>query len=175
MRDERLKLVLIPHPSSLNTTMSYRHIEQITERRGEKIALFLTAENAAGMMLAALPVYLISSNMPFWLRLIALALAAALGVVATLDVGGMALYERVIWRARGLIRRRLLGRRITPEHLAGAARPARRERVFRAGGPIRIARGIETHPQRVSRTVPDKAMVDDESDSGAADADPSIE
>lgn len=151
--------------------MSYHHIEQITERKGEKIALFLTAENAAGMMLVALPVYLISSGMPFWLRLIALATAAALGVVATLDVGGMALYERVIWRARGLIRRRLLGRRITPEMLAGAARPARRERVLRAGGPIRIAHEMEGYPTRAGSVAPGEARNANRAHIGAIDAD----
>jgi hypothetical protein len=120
--------------------MPYQHIEQITERKGEKIALFLTAENAAGLMLAALPVYLISSSLPFWLRMIAMAGAALLGIVATLDVGGLALYERVVWRVRGLIRQRVMGRRVTPEQLAGAAIATRRERALRAGGPVQIVR-----------------------------------
>jgi hypothetical protein len=123
------------------------------------------------MMLAALPVYLVSGGMPFWLRMIALATAAALGVVATLDIGGMALYERLIWRMRGLIRRRLMGRRITPAHLAGAARPARRERVLRAGGPIRIAHEIEGYPTSAGRTASGTALFANTSHTGASDAD----
>ena len=35
--------------------MSYQHIEEIQSRRSEKIALFLTVENAAGLIIAASP------------------------------------------------------------------------------------------------------------------------
>lgn len=128
--------------------MPYQHIEQITERKGEKIALFLTAENAAGLMLAALPVYLITGGLPFWLRAVALGLAAILGVVATLDIGGLALYERVVWRVRGLIRQRVSGRTVRPEQLAGATPATRRERALRAGGPIQIVRRARQGEQR---------------------------
>lgn len=128
--------------------MPYQHIEQITERKGEKIALFLTAENAAGLMLATLPVYLVTGGLPFWLRAVALGLAALLGVVATLDIGGLALYERVVWRARGLIRQRVSGRTVRPEQLAGATPATRRERALRAGGPIQIVRRAGRGEQR---------------------------
>src|SRR5688500_16942950 len=107
--------------------MPYQHIEQITERKGEKIAMFLTLENATGMIITAMPVYIVTGAMPFVLRVMLMAAAATLGIVATLDIGGMPLYERVLWRVRGVLRQRVNGRRITPEQLVGAAAAVRHE------------------------------------------------
>src|SRR5215210_2586522 len=46
--------------------------------------------------------------------------AGEVGVLATLEVGGLAFYERVTWAVRGTIARRATGERITPEQLIGA-------------------------------------------------------
>jgi hypothetical protein len=118
--------------------MAYDHIEQITERRGEKVALFLTIENATGIIVCAMPIYIATGTMPFGLRIALIGVAAALGLVLTLDIGGLPLYARLLWRVRGLLRMHINGRRITPEQLSGTATILRPHRAIRAGGPIRM-------------------------------------
>ncbi|HEX9373273.1 MAG TPA: hypothetical protein VF897_19835 [Roseiflexaceae bacterium] len=118
--------------------MPYQHIEEIQSRRGEKIALFLTIENAMGLILAAFPAYLISVAMPFVLRILIVGAAALLGVLATLDVGGMAFYERLAWRVRGYLRQRMSSTTITPEQIAGGAPAVRRDRPLPVGGPVQL-------------------------------------
>ena len=108
--------------------MAYEQLEQISARKGEKIAAFLTIENAAGLLLTVLPAYLLSGSLPLLLRALVLGAAAALGIGATLEFRGLALYERLLWRGRGLLRVRLQSRRITPEQLVGAPRSVRADR-----------------------------------------------
>lgn len=100
--------------------MSYEHIEQIRDRADEKVALFLTAHNMLGLVIGALPPYLLTQHMPFALRAVLIIGLGTLGVIATLDVGGLPLYGRLAWRVRGAIRARSEGRRVTPELLQGA-------------------------------------------------------
>jgi hypothetical protein len=119
--------------------MAYEQIEQISARKGEKVAAFLTIENAAGLIVTALPAYLLSGGLPFLLRAIVLVAAAALGVLATLEIGGLALYERLLWRGRGVLRTRFRGRRLTPEQFVGALRTLRQDRPLRLAGPVQIA------------------------------------
>lgn len=116
--------------------MPYDHLEEILSRKGEKIAMFLTLENAFGLILVAFPAYLVSAAMPFVLRVLIVLTAATLGVLATLELGGMTFYERVLWSCRGLFRRRLQGERITPTQLIGAA-VVHADRPLLRGGPIR--------------------------------------
>lgn len=120
--------------------MPYDHLEEIQSRKGEKIAMFLTLENAFGLILVAFPAYLISAGMPFVLRVLIVVTAAILGVAATLDLGGLTFYERVIWSVRGAFRRRLQGDRITPVQLVGAAVIAHADRPLPRGGPVRRRR-----------------------------------
>lgn len=117
--------------------MPYEQLEEIQGRRGEKIAMFLTLENAFGLILVAFPAYLVSAGMPFLLRVLIVIMAAALGVAATLDVGGLPFYERTLWSLRGLFRRRISGERVTPMQLSGAAVVVRADRPLPRGGPIR--------------------------------------
>jgi hypothetical protein len=118
--------------------MPYQHIEDILSRKGEKIAMFLTIENAVGLILAAFPAYLATAALPFLLRVLIVALAGAIGIIATLDVGGMALYERIAWRVRGELRCRVQPAPITPERLVGAAAALRRDRPLPVGGPVQL-------------------------------------
>lgn len=117
--------------------MPYDQLEEIQSRRGEKIAMFLTLENAFGLILGAFPAYIISAGMPFVLRVLIVLAAAALGVALTLDVGGMSFYERTLWSLRGLLRRRLHGDAVRPADLLGAAVTVQADRPLPRGGPIR--------------------------------------
>jgi hypothetical protein len=134
--------------------MPYHQIEELRSRKNEKIAMFLTAENAIGLILAGFPAYASTAELPLVLRIPIVGVAAVLGVAITLDVGGLAFYERVLWRIRGALRQRISGARITPEQLAGAATSSRIDRPLRAGGPIRIVREhpASVHPARRSPT-----------------------
>ena len=77
--------------------MAYHQLEDLTSRKREKVALFLTAENMAGLLAVALPCYLGTAHVELWLRIPILITAAALGVALTSEVQGLALYERVLW------------------------------------------------------------------------------
>lgn len=138
--------------------MPYHHIEQIHERKGEKVALMLTAENMAGLVVGALPLYLLTSDLPFWLRAVILLLGGLLGVIATLEIGGLTPAARFTWLIRGLLRMRLHGARIIPEQLPGAAPIRRPARALRARGPIQVApaRGLAANRMAAteSSTIP---------------------
>lgn len=100
--------------------MSYEHIEQIRDRADEKVALFLTAHNMLGLVIGAMPTYLLTQQMPFLVRAALILGLGTLGVIATLDVGGLPLYARLLWRIRGVLRTRSEGRRVSAEVLQGA-------------------------------------------------------
>src|SRR2546423_11675544 len=117
--------------------MPHDMIDEIQSRKGEKVALFLTFENAAGLILGVLPAFILSGALPWWLRILTVLAAGAVGVLATLEVGGLAFYERLIWAVRGTIAKRAAGDRITPEQLVGARAVGRRDRALPIDGPIR--------------------------------------
>lgn len=126
--------------------MSYEHIEEIQGRKGEKIAAFLTLENAMGLVLGALPTCVATSAMPFLLHMLIVLAAAGLGIVLTLDLGGMAGYEWIVWRVRGLLRLRIQSPMITPEQLAGAAVVVRAGRPLSIGGPVQLRDDVYSRP-----------------------------
>ena len=107
--------------------MPHQMIDEIQSRKGEKVALFLTFENAAGLILGVLPAFILSGAMPWWLRILLVLAAGIVGVLATLEVGGLAFYERVTWAVRGAIATRAQGDQITPEQLIGAPVVGRRD------------------------------------------------
>lgn len=99
--------------------MAYQQLEEIRSRKREKVALFLTAENMGGLLLATLPVYLATAQFQsFVLRVVLLVMAAVLGVAVTLEYGGLALYERILWRIRGFMRVQTAGSVLTPEQFS---------------------------------------------------------
>src|SRR3954468_9236699 len=100
--------------------MAYRMLEELQNRRKEKVAIFLTFENIVGLIIVFFPVFLGSSAFPLLIRAPLCIGAAILSVMATLDVHGLPLYEQVLWRVRGYLRLRTQGQVITPEHLTGA-------------------------------------------------------
>jgi hypothetical protein len=120
----------------MECAMAYLQLEELTSRKGEKILLFLTAENMAGVALTTLPVYVLTTSSPFLLRLLLLLGATAVGFVATWELGGLALYERVLWQLRGLLRRRMGGSQLTPEQLLGGRMAVDLTPPLRLDGPI---------------------------------------
>lgn len=100
--------------------MSYRTIEQITSRGYEKVASFLTQlqffGTALGVLVGAGLMTVIHHAI---LSTTLLVLLAALGYLLTTEMDGMAPYERLVWRLRGLTRGALQGRVITPDDLPG--------------------------------------------------------
>src|SRR6185436_3040283 len=121
--------------------MSHQMIEEIQSRRGEKVALFLTIHNAAGLILGAVPGFLLTfRTLPWYLSFLITISAGALGFVATLEVGGMAMYERAVWWVRGVLKQRLSSGRITPEEISGARVMGQRDTALALGGAVRLVR-----------------------------------
>jgi hypothetical protein len=116
--------------------MAYRMLEELQNRRKEKVAIFLTFENIVGLIIVFFPVFLGSSAFPLLIRAPLCIGAAILGVMATLDMHGLPLYEQVVWRVRGYLRLRTQGKVITPEHLTGAVMLDAPDRPLPVGGPI---------------------------------------
>ena len=133
--------------------MPHEMIDEIQSRKGEKVALFLTFENAAGLILGVLPAFILSGALAWWLRILIVLAAGAVGVLATLEVGGLAFYERLAWAVRGTIAKRAAGDRITPEQLVGARAVGRRDRALPIDGPIRAVTMRHGAPGQRSRTT----------------------
>ena len=120
--------------------MPYPQLEELCSRKREKVALFLTAENMAGVFAVALPAYLGTLHTTFWLRLLILLAALVLGIALTSEINGLAFYERVLWRLRGWVRRRASGATLQPAEFT-AVPLVQGDRALPAGGPVRRATG----------------------------------
>jgi hypothetical protein len=118
--------------------MPYRMLEELQNRKKEKVAIFLTFENIVGLIVVFFPVFLGTSAFPLFVRGPLCIGAALLGVAATLDVHGLPLYEQLLWRVRGYLRLRTQTSIITPQDLTGAIVADAPERALPVGGPIHI-------------------------------------
>jgi hypothetical protein len=127
---------LAPLTRERMTGMAYRMLEELQNRRKEKVAIFLTFENIVGLIIVFFPVFLGSSAFPLIIRAPLCIGAAILGVTATLDMHGLPIYEHLLWRARGFLRLRTQGQVITPDHLTGAVLHDTPDRPLPVGGPI---------------------------------------
>ena len=116
--------------------MPYLQLEELTSRRREKVALFLTAENMAGIFAIGLPAYSATLQTTLWLRILIVIAAAVLGVALTSDINGMAFYERVLWRTRGRARQRMVGAVLRPAEFT-AVPVVQGDRALPLGGPLR--------------------------------------
>lgn len=126
--------------------MTYQQLEEIRSRKREKVALFLTAENMGGLLIATLPVYIATAQFQsFALRSVLLIMAAVFGVAVTLEVAGLPMYERVLWRVRGLMRVRMSGAVLTPDQFSPTpvAAPVQ---ILPVDGPIRIVPAAHATP-----------------------------
>ena len=116
--------------------MSYRMLEELQNRRKEKVAVFLTFETSVGLSAEFFPVFLGSTALPLLVRGPLCVGAAALGVALTIEIHGLALYEQLLWRVRGALRLRMHGDIITPDDLAGAIPPDVPEHPLALDGPV---------------------------------------
>lgn len=116
--------------------MPYTPISNLS-RRGEKLAPFITVQNAVGMVALGGFGWLAASPFPGFLRFLAMALFAAVGYLVTVDMRGMSMYERVLWRLRGQFRRLLHGNVISPDDLPGTIIQAKIP-VARRDGMVRL-------------------------------------
>jgi hypothetical protein len=116
--------------------MAYRMLEELQNRRKEKVAIFLTFENIVGLIIVFFPVFLATSAFPLLIRGPLCIGAAILGVTATLDIHGLPIYEQLLWRVRGYLRLRTQGQIITPDDLTGAIMLDAPDRPLPVGGPI---------------------------------------
>jgi hypothetical protein len=118
--------------------MPARIIEELTSRKKEKIAAFLTFESIVAVILAFMPIFMISSTWPVLTR-VPLCLAAALaGYICTVEFQGMPLYEHVLWTVRGLFRLKTQGNRVVPNDLPGAIPTPNEDRVIVVNGAIEL-------------------------------------
>lgn len=127
----------------------YQQIEELRSRGGEKVALFLTAANMGGMMICVLPMFLLTVDAPVVVRIALLLLAAFTGYSVTLEVRGLALYERLLWSGRGVLRRRVQHGRITPDMFPGTMTRVFAEQPIIIGGPITIVHTSKHRRERL--------------------------
>jgi hypothetical protein len=118
--------------------MSHQLIDELQSRSGEKVAPFLTMQRATGLIIGVAPTFLISFRSAWWLCLILTAVGAVLGLLATAELRGMVLYERVIADLRGRIAARLHPQRITPAELSGARQIGQRDAAIPLDGAVRV-------------------------------------
>ncbi len=119
--------------------MPYQMIEQLRSRRGEKVAAFMTVENAVGMSVLAGP-FFVMNELPILARVVLIVFSATLGYLITQESRGMMLCERVLWRLRGEFRLLLRGRTLAPSDLAGTRRVAVEHRAVARGGIVQKSR-----------------------------------
>ena len=144
--------------------MPARIIEELASRKKEKIATFLTFESIVAVLVAFMPIFMISAQWPLLTRVPLCAAAAVAGYIATVEFRGLPLYEHVLWSARGLFRLRTQGARVAPEDLPGAIPAPDQDRVIAASGPIEL---VQRHAAALPRPAivlvqrPDEQGLDD--------------
>src|SRR5690349_8253101 len=125
--------------------MAYRMLEELQNRRKEKVAIFLTFENIVGLIIVFFPVFLGTSAFPLLIRGPLCIGAAILGVMVTLDVHGLPIYEQLLWRARlPAVTNAGSGHHARPAHRRGHAQCTRSPAATRRpdhGGRARAAAG----------------------------------
>src|SRR3712207_6474153 len=98
--------------------MPYDQIEELQSRRNEKVILFLTFEAVIAALAGGGLAYLVTGALPSILRLVVCLLVAGAGVALTIEMGGLPLYQRVLWWLRGSVRELREGRIIHPDALS---------------------------------------------------------
>jgi hypothetical protein len=118
--------------------MPARIIEELTSRKKEKIATFLTFESIVAVLIGFMPMFMLTSTWPPLSRVPLCAASAVAGYIATVDFHGLPLYEHVMWTARGLFRLQVHGNRVVPEELPGSIPNPEQDRVIVIGSSIEV-------------------------------------
>jgi hypothetical protein len=118
--------------------MPARIIEELTSRKKEKIATFLTFESIVAIILGFMPIFIVSGSWPLLTRVPLCLVGALAGYICTLEFQGLPLYEHALWTARGLFRLKTQGNRIGPEDLPGAIPAPDQDRVIVVSGLIEL-------------------------------------
>lgn len=129
--------------------MPARIIEELTSRKKEKIAAFLTFESIVAVILGFMPIFMLSSTWPLLTRVPLCLLGALAGYLCTVELHGMPLYEHALWTARGLFRLKTQGNRVLPEDLPGAIPTPNADRVIVISGAIALVQrevGAQARP-----------------------------
>lgn len=117
--------------------MPHEMINEIVVQKGQKVAIFLTVENTTGLIIGGVIPFLITFlTTPWYLCLIITITGLILGFLATVDIGGMAMYERCAWWMRGAITQRQ-AQRVLPEDLVGGRAVGQRDAAIPLDGPVR--------------------------------------
>src|SRR5258707_12496041 len=78
--------------------------------------------------------------MPWSLCFLITITAGGVGLLATIEIGGMAFYERMVWWVRGYLKERIGTHRIIPEEITGGRAVGQRDAAIPLGGPGRLVR-----------------------------------
>ena len=130
--------------------MPYESIEQIQTRGYEKIAQFLTVQQLFGVIALLLPGIAVTTNMDGLMRFVVLALCVVLGYLLATDVRGMAPYQRLFWRLRGVVSMAVRGRTLEATDLPGTVSDVQIP-IQQSGGSIRRVRSADLAPLPVAR------------------------
>ncbi|MEI8166277.1 MAG: hypothetical protein WCG26_07855 [Chloroflexales bacterium] len=98
--------------------MPYVPISNLS-RRGEKVAPFVSIQNAVGMVIMGALGWSATGMLPVLPRTAVVLMLMVNGYMMTVDVRGMSFYERRLWQLRGIVRSLLRGREIRPDDLPG--------------------------------------------------------
>lgn len=139
--------------------MAYESVERLLSRRGEKVAAFMTVENAVGMAVLAGPFFALG-DLPLLLRALAILLAAVLGFLITAETNGMMFCERVLWRLRGEARLLVRGRTLKPDDLPGTRTLAHGHRAVAHNGIVKKSRRVRAPSAAATPSLMEAARAD---------------
>ena len=118
--------------------MPYDQIEELQSRRNEKVILFLTFEAVIAALAGGGLAYLVTGALPSILRLVVCLAVAGAGVALTVELGGLPLYQRLLWWLRGTVRELRQGRVIDPDSLSTRDPTPATTHSFAEGGAVEI-------------------------------------
>jgi hypothetical protein len=118
--------------------MPYDQIEELQSRRNEKVILFLTFEAVIAALAGGGLAYLVTGALPSILRLVVCLVVAGVGVGLTVEMGGLPLYQRILWWLRGALRELREGRTIHPDALSTRDPSPTTTHSYAEGGTVEI-------------------------------------
>lgn len=120
--------------------MPYRTIKEITHLTGTQDIPFVTTKHLLGAGAGAAPCFFLFRAVggELWV-FIGLGLGAALGIILTLDAGGLPLAVRLVYRMRGALARRLHAQAVRYDATPMAAHTGAVEPLLPVDEPVRVS------------------------------------